>query len=215
MVCMGCDIHGFIECRRSYRDYENDSYWHAAINLDHLNDVRDYDAFGCLFGVRNDFGILNDEAFEPLAAGRGLPHDVSKRVRDLYEDHEGHSATSISWAEVEKVDWDELSLQPDPYVHEHRRNADGGWQFHERHFGAPQAFLDLCGCPEDVAYRAGLHFPEGTQWPDGDRLFRIGRLRRKDVVRPDGQWKPVWTVMRTLAGLHGNEAVRLVVWFDS
>ncbi|WP_424863782.1 hypothetical protein [Streptomyces sp. MMS24-I29] len=212
---MGCDIHGFIECRRGYRDYENDSCWHAAINLDHLYDARDYDAFGCLFGVRNDFGITNDRAFEPLAAARGLPPDVSKRVRDLYEDHEGHSPTSISWAEVEKADWDVLSLQPDPYVHEYRRSADGSWQLYSRHLGAPQAFLDLSGCPPDVADRAGLHFPEGTEWLDGDRLFRTGRLRRKDVVRPDGQWKPVWTVMRTLAGLHGNEAIRLVVWFDS
>jgi hypothetical protein len=215
MVCMGTDINGFIECRRDCRDYGSDSNWHAAIGLEHLNEVRDYDAFGCLFGVRNDFGILDDEAFEPLAAHRGLPHDVSKRVRALYEDRDGHGTTWISWAEVEKADWNEVSLQPDPYVHEHRRDADGDWQLHKRHYGAPQAFVDLCGCPQDIADMPGLHFPEGTEWLDGDRLFRIGRLRRKDVVLPDGQWKPVWTVMRTLADLHGSEAVRLVVWFES
>lgn len=50
-------------------------------------------------------------------------------------------------------------------------------------------------------------YAEGTEWPDGDRL------RRKDAV-PDRDWAAVWSVMRTLANLHGDEGVRLVVWFD-
>ncbi len=60
---------------------------------------------------------------------------------------------------------------------------------------------------------AGSVYPENTEWPDGDRLFRIGRLQRKDAV-PDSEWGAVWSVMRTLANLHGDEGVRLVVWFD-
>ncbi|MFF3317393.1 hypothetical protein ACFYV5_18070 [Streptomyces sp. NPDC003035] len=44
-------------------------------------------------------------------------------------------------------------------------------------------------------------------------MFRVERLRRRDAV-PDDQWGPVRTVMRTLADLHGDEDVRLVVWFD-
>lgn len=67
--------------------------------------------------------------------------------------------------------------------------------------------------PGSPVYRAGGANPEGTEWRDGDRLFRIGRLRRKHAV-PDGDWGAVWSVMRTLAGLHGDEGVRLVVWFD-
>ncbi|MFD5410904.1 hypothetical protein [Streptomyces nojiriensis] len=62
-------------------------------------------------------------------------------------------------------------------------------------------------------HRAGRTYAEDTEWPDGDRPFRIGRLRRKNVV-PKGDWGAVWTVMRTLAGLHGDEGVRLVVWFE-
>ncbi|WP_327305823.1 hypothetical protein OG730_21810 [Streptomyces sp. NBC_01298] len=38
------------------------------------------------------------------------------------------------------------------------------------------------------------------------------RLCRRDAV-PDSDWGAVWSVMRTLAGLHGDEGVRLVVRF--
>ncbi|WP_327134715.1 hypothetical protein OG311_33190 [Streptomyces sp. NBC_01343] len=51
------------------------------------------------------------------------------------------------------------------------------------------------------------------RWPDGDRLFRIGRLTRRQAVEAT-DWGPVRDVMRTLAGVHGDEGVRLVVWFD-
>ncbi|MFI5861395.1 hypothetical protein [Streptomyces sp. NPDC051546] len=74
-------------------------------------------------------------------------------------------------------------------------------------------FAELSGATGPQAlYRAGLIHPEGMEWPDGDRLFRIGRLRRRDAV-PECDWGAVWSVMRTLAGLHGDEGVRLVVWF--
>ncbi len=39
-------------------------------------------------------------------------------------------------------------------------------------------------------YLAGRAYPEGTEWPDGDRLFRVGRLRRKHAV-PDSDWGAV------------------------
>ncbi|MFJ8762726.1 hypothetical protein [Streptomyces cyaneofuscatus] len=44
-------------------------------------------------------------------------------------------------------------------------------------------------------------------------MFRVERFRRREAV-PDHEWGPVWTVMRTLAELHGDDDVRLVVWFD-
>ncbi|WP_256463461.1 hypothetical protein [Kitasatospora sp. RG8] len=40
-------------------------------------------------------------------------------------------------------------------------------------------------------------------------------MRRRDAVTEDGEWKPVWTVMEALASTHGDDNVRLVVWFDS
>ncbi|WP_406464010.1 hypothetical protein OHB07_22325 [Streptomyces sp. NBC_00111] len=56
-------------------------------------------------------------------------------------------------------------------------------------------------------------FPENSEWPDGDRLIRVGRLRRKDAV-PDSEWGAVRSVMRSPAHLRGDEGVRLVVRFD-
>nr|WSX53231.1 hypothetical protein OG409_32535 [Streptomyces sp. NBC_00974] len=59
-------------------------------------------------------------------------------------------------------------------------------------------------------------WPEGTEWPDGeDLIHRIGRITRRDAIRAGGEWKPLWTVMETLAGLYGDDNVRLTVWFDN
>ncbi|MFD4244273.1 hypothetical protein ACFWP3_22140 [Streptomyces sp. NPDC058525] len=204
---MSTDIWGFIECHRDYRDHEADSYWHATIDLDHLKVPRNYDAFGCLFGVRDN------EQFVPVAPDRGLPEDASNRVREGRETIGGRSASWVSWAEIKQVDWDEESAGPDAYVHEYHRDPHGAWQFLHRHYSPPQRFVDLCGQPARIAMRPNRHFPEGSQWVDGDRMFRVGRLKRRDAV-PHDQWGPVWTVMRTLADLHGDDEVRLVVWFD-
>lgn len=59
----------------------------------------------------------------------------------------------------------------------------------------------------------GSAFPEGTEWLVGDCLYRVERLRRRDVI--GGEWAPVFEVMRILADLHGPCNVRLVVWFDA
>lgn len=204
---MGKDIDGFIECLCDYRDDEADSFWHATINLEHLKVPRNYDAFEALFGV------CDNEQFVPVAPVRGLPVDASNRVRDGYAASGGRSASWVSWAEIGRVDWDEESARPDPYIHEYYRDPQGDWQFVQRHYSAPRRFVDLCGQSAHVAQQAGGHFPEGSRWIDRDRMFRVERLRRRDAV-PDSQWGPVWTVMRTLADLHGEDEVRLVVWFD-
>ncbi|WP_326681549.1 hypothetical protein [Streptomyces sp. NBC_01237] len=204
---MGRDIWGFIECHRDYRDHEADSFWHAAIDLDHLEVPRNYDAFGCLLGV------CDNEQFVPVAPVRGLPEDVSNRVRDGHGTTGGRSASWVSWAEIKRVDWDEESAEPDAYIREYYRDPQGGWQFLQRHYSAPRRFVELCGQPAYIAGRPKLHFPEGSRWIDGDQMFRVERLSRGDAV-PDEEWGPVWTVMRTLAELHGDDDVRLVVWFD-
>ncbi|MFF8378232.1 hypothetical protein ACF07V_19145 [Streptomyces sp. NPDC015661] len=205
---MGTDISGYIECKRDYRvDFdETDSLWHPAMDLDHLYDRRDYSAFGCLFGVR-------DSSFEPLAADRGLPDDVSNRVAQLVEELGGRSPSWISWAELEGADWDKAAEDVDPYVHEYIRQASGDdWRFHARgnHDGR---FAQVSGLEGREALCPGQHCAEGTEWSDGDRLFRVERLTRRQAV-PEAHWSPIWTVMRTLAARHGAEYVRLVVWFD-
>ncbi|MFD8205564.1 hypothetical protein ACFV2S_04000 [Streptomyces sp. NPDC059695] len=39
-------------------------------------------------------------------------------------------------------------------------------------------------------------------------------MSRRDAVPERGAWAPVWATMRALADVHGDEQVRLVVWFD-
>ncbi|CAM5648147.1 hypothetical protein [Streptomyces sp. KS_5] len=149
---MSTDVSGMIECRpgaRIWGEDDEDAIWHEAIDLFVLNTGNAYDALACLFGVRNSFG------FRPPAEERGLPEDVSDRVRQRF--HAGgwgeHNwgTTWVSWAELTALDWDETNLS--------------------------------------------------------------GSLSRRAVAGEGTHWAPVWDVMRTLAGLHGPEHVRLVVWF--
>lgn len=209
MPGMGTDIHGFIECRWDRWLDEDDRAWNQVIDLSHLYNGRDYVAFGSLFGVRDT------TSFRALADHRGLPHDVSKEVLADFEpwSDELHGESWITWAELAAADWDEVSNEVDGCVHEFRRSSDGSWKMHGRNSGLTR-FAELAGLTDArQLYSAGSVFPENTEWPDGGRLFRVGRLRRKDAV-PDSEWGAVWSVMRTLANLHGDEGVRLVVWFD-
>ncbi|MEU8543769.1 hypothetical protein AB0C52_27900 [Streptomyces sp. NPDC048717] len=147
---MGADIHGFIECRITYGTIDEEAAdWQPAIDLALLYGGRSYDAFGCLFGVRNRAG------FRPLAQERGLPPDVSAEVRSCYEDDPDlyHSASWIGWEELAAVDWDE-----------------------------PAA---------------------------------VERMTRRQAVKDDPEWAPVWATMKILADVHGPQCVRLVAWFDN
>ncbi|AJF65249.1 hypothetical protein [Streptomyces vietnamensis] len=192
---MGTDIHGFVECRATYRtlEVEDVSGWHGAIDLDLLYGGCDYDAFGCLFGVRNYAG------FRPLAAERGLPGDVSDEARREYEDwgRDAHNVTWIGWEELSRVDWGERAERVDDRVHRFTRDPSGDWVLTGKGFW-------------DRADR-----PEGDEWIQGGRLFRRVRMSRRDAVPEGGEWAPVWATMRALADVHGDEHVRLVVWFDS
>lgn len=191
---MGADIHGQVECRPAYRILdEDDAPWRPAIDLHLLYGGRDYDVFGCLFGVRNHAG------FRPLAAGRGLPGDVSAEVRGEFVSGEGlfHSATWIGWPEAAAADWEEPAERADARVHEYAPVPGGGWEL------AGKSFQDTGGRPV------------GAEWTRDGRRFRVARMTRREAVPPDGTWAPVWTVMRALAGVHGAANVRLVVWFDN
>ncbi|MFJ9505505.1 hypothetical protein ACIRPZ_17065 [Streptomyces anulatus] len=121
-----------------------------------------------------------------------------------------HGESWVCWAELAAADRDEGSNEFGGCVHKFRRSPDGGWKMHGRNSDLT-GFAELSDARQ--LYSAGNIFPENAEWPDGDRLFRVGRLRRKDAV-PDSEWDAVWSVMRMLANLHGDEGVRLVVWFD-
>ncbi|MGW6732745.1 hypothetical protein [Streptomyces sp. NPDC055013] len=105
---MSTDVSGTIECRplaRIFDEDDEDAVWHAAIDLFLLNTGNAYDAFACLFGVRNSFG------FQPLTEDRGLPEDASDGLRAAYDSWGGpqdaQGTTWISWAELAAADWDE------------------------------------------------------------------------------------------------------------
>jgi hypothetical protein len=101
---VGTDIHGGIEFRHpgAESDYYDGEPWVAAMDLWPLYDEQDYAAFGCLFGVRNSAG------YRPVAADRGLPHDLSSgllgRFQPWVADGSLNGATWISWADIAAID---------------------------------------------------------------------------------------------------------------
>jgi hypothetical protein len=205
---MGIDIAGGIECRPEFGfGPDEDVPWTYAVDLDVLNTTRDYDAFGCLFGVANYAG------FTPIAADRGLPADAAVQTC-VAHDQAGAFATSwIGWSEVVAVDWDEPASRPDARIHEYLPDGDGGWRYEGK--GAWSARLAKhLGIVGDKSGYGDTQWAEGTEWIIENRLYRVERLCRRDAVTPTGEWQPVWSVMSTLASLHGDHNVRLNVWFD-
>lgn len=206
IASVGVDIYGVIECRPDC-GLPDDRAWVYAIDLELLYQTRDYDAFGCLFGVMNFAG------FEPVAAERGFPADVTPCTREqsLSMTLEAFSHSWISWADIEAIDWDEQATRPDDRLHEYLMDEHGSWRFASKgvhHDGFP-AQLGLS--PEDVR-RNG--WPPNQEWRLGNKLYRSETLTRKDAIRPGGGWAAVWSVMSALASVHGAADVRLVVWFD-
>ncbi|TQF01217.1 hypothetical protein E6W39_01890 [Kitasatospora acidiphila] len=102
---MGTDIYGAIEVRHPCADQDWWEWpaWQRLMDLSPLYDDRDYSAFAVLFGVRNSAG------YSPVAAGRGLPADVSAELREEFERVQGidsavHGATWVSCAELDRAD---------------------------------------------------------------------------------------------------------------
>ncbi|MBW8481063.1 hypothetical protein [Actinomadura parmotrematis] len=203
---MGTDIHGVLECRRPYGAEPRP--WLPAIDLGLLYGDRDYDAFGCLFGVRNY------ASFRPLAAYRGLPGDVSDAVREAAADEDAHGRTWISWAEVAAVDWDEPAEEADLRLHQYRPGPDGALAYQGKSLWSA-GLAEAAGVSlRDV--HGGVAWEEGREYTDGTTVFRAERMLRRHAVPPDGAWRAVWTVLEVLAGRGGSpDDARLVVWFDS
>ena len=203
---MGTDIHGVVECRPgfAFRPDEDDP-WESAVDLSLLYAGRDYDLFGCLFGVQNLAG------FAPVAAERGLPADAARRTReDLAQfSEQAHSVSWLDGSDLAAIDLDEPAVRVDARIHRYIRGADNAWVYHSK-AGQDPAWADATGHSLD---QDGSAFPEGAEWLVGDRLYRVERLRCRDVI--GGEWSPVFEVMRILIDLHGPRNVRLVVWFDA
>ncbi|MCB5166467.1 hypothetical protein LG634_16675 [Streptomyces bambusae] len=72
--------------------------------------------------------------------------------------------------------------------------------------------FEACGGPRYVHSTTWLTWSDvaATDWRETDAT---GTRTRASAAGPETRWGPVWSVMRTLATLHGGENVRLVVWF--
>ncbi len=194
---MGTDISGWIEAKISSIKTKE---WQPIVDLFWLYGNRDYDAFGCFFGVRNY------AHFRPVAEGRGFPQDVSERVKQeatQYGD-DIFGSTWMNWNDIKQLDWEEKSENIDERIHRYVRNEQGELHFEgkglwEREFA------------ERVGYNQCIKDQE-QEWDLGDVVYRREYMKRKDVK---GSWEVVFTVLEQLARRYGDEHVRLVVWFDA
>ena len=113
---MGCDIHGYVEIR-PYPDIGG--RWNAVVDAGMLL-PRDYDMFGCLFGVRNL------ATFEPLFPFRGLPEDTD-RHEQLRLDKEP-DCHSTSWATLAETWPGRPSRSPAPCRSAPSSSASRRWR---------------------------------------------------------------------------------------
>ncbi|MEV8036429.1 hypothetical protein [Streptomyces sp. NPDC086182] len=207
---MGTDIHGGIEFRHPGvgTDCYDGEPWVTAMDLWPLYDETDYAAFACLFGVRNYAG------FQPLAADRGLPDDLSSGMRSqlgpLVATGDLDGASWVSWAELASIDhatvpdlrtgrltWRTKSLPSVRY----RQFVDDPW---------PAEVVSVVGVPP-----AGVRSATGrVEWTTGEMVCAYEPLTVGAVLGPETHWPHVFAVMSALAGRFGDEGVRLVVAFD-
>lgn len=114
---MGADIHGWIEAWDKYIPA-----WQGLMSFEFLVN-RNYDIFGCLFGVRNY------ACFMPVAANRGLPTDISSPIQiDFWSlGDDAHSATWIGWPEIKACLAGEPVGEEGYALLEYNRNAQSRW----------------------------------------------------------------------------------------
>ena len=206
---MGMDIS--VECRAWHLDEEGgNAGWQAAIDLYFLNITRNYDAFECLFGMRN---YAN---FRPLAAKRGMPSDASETVRaELAQlapwPDQAYGVTWITWAELKVVDWDESVEWADSRIHRYRQTADGlrfigksAWDFPVH----ASRRLARGRCP--ARRRSGPRGANGSSATPstGPKGCVVGTLSRRTVTgsRCGPSWRPLprGTVTRTCGSSSGS-----------
>jgi hypothetical protein len=178
---MGTDIYGWLQVSQT------PGYWIGALDAGVVLE-RDYDVFGCLFGVRN---YAN---FAPLFADRGAPPDS-----DI-----GEGCNGLTWAtydELKRIPLDEAALAQDARIGcyevdasgNERRTGKGAWS------GAADPHLARIDAGESVRV--------------GNQIFRRGTLTRRDALGTRG-FRILMDVAEIFAREYGAENVRLVVWFD-
>jgi hypothetical protein len=184
-------IYGWIEIR----DWLGDN-WHGVVRIDALTSpYPDSNVYECLFWA--DIAELD---FVPVAPRRGLPPDLSHEVqRTLQEDWGPLTHRSwVTWAEMQGMDWEEVSPNPEwdvpPHVYE--RDASGEW-------------IDMGEDPSKLSWSRGR--PD-TFEEDG-KLYRYLHLTRREAFEKSFGWPTLVHMMEALGDLVEPENVRLVVYF--
>ncbi|MET7332238.1 hypothetical protein [Nonomuraea sp. NPDC005650] len=207
---MGVDIHGVIECRPRG---ERNPPWHVTLELHEVRHGRgDRLSWDCLFGYPSAEDIV------PLFGQRGLPADATSDLRSAAEDPTaGHSHSYATWAELAAVDWDEPCMEDGRPARLHlerlRRRADGTLE--------PDGFVwPPAGLQDAAADLLGADCEDHWNWPEGAEVEldeyvyrRVVFTRRRLVFEDSRKWEPVFSAMRALAGSHGEDNVRLIVYF--
>ena len=121
---MGCDIHMYAEVKKNNKwskvgdVFENMWYskdrelsdWNKPLT-DTPYDGRNYDLFAILADVRNGHGFagcVTGERFNPISEPKGLPDDVSKKIKKESDkwDGDGHSHSYFTVKEL--LDFQEI-----------------------------------------------------------------------------------------------------------
>ncbi len=199
---MGTDIHGWIEIALQPFP-EDDKSWVALVDVLFLF-WRDYDLFGCLFGVRNYAD------FRPLAPDRGIPEDASTTVREGFF-KEAENPSWILWSELKAVDWEEETLTPHVRLNEYHYDENGELKLYQSGGGWTTDIEKATGVTRDQFWAPDHHWLEGQEWEFEGKIFRTERIKRKVVL--NGSFKDVMAIMQVLGNRFGDENVRLVVWF--
>jgi len=125
---MGCDIHCYAEVKRGKKwvkvakVFDNPYYdpkhkgkysWNTP-KTDQPYGDRNYDLFGILADVRNGRGFAGcdlGDGFVPIAMPKGLPSDVSDKVKKISNEWggDGHSHSYFTVDELLKYDWTQKS----------------------------------------------------------------------------------------------------------
>lgn len=211
---MGVDIHGVIECRQwGKHSWAQNPPWYVILGLGDLRHGRgDRLSWDCLFGYPSAENVV------PLFNQRGLPADATSQLRlDAEDPTIGHSHSYATWAELAAVDWDEPCMEDGRPANLHlerlSRRPDGTLEsdgFVWPPAGIEDAAADLFG--EDSA--SHWDWPEGAEVELDEYVYRRVVFTRRQLVFEDSEkWEPVFSVMRILAELHGEDNVRLVVYF--
>lgn len=115
---MGCDIHFFVETKQQDGSWQSADEWADDDGYKHVKEElygdRNYSLFAILADVRNGrgfAGVQTGEGYNPIAAPRGLPDDVSKEVFECSEEWgiDGHSHSWFTLAELKAYDWDQVT----------------------------------------------------------------------------------------------------------